>query len=1208
MNKSDSIKTVRLIFYYSSIMNKISLAIISSFTLFCFNSVNLFAHDEHDNPCRKENINVFREYTKKESFTSTFENRFNISFEKFSIANRLYSEALEVIVSDSLCKPNGNNFNIDNFVFNYVDTYRPYLEFNFDPSTNYLLRPGKFATLVGQDGQFPITKAMGEPCTNADFEAQNYSGWQTLCGKVNSSSYDIINQTLYTPGIGQSCLGAGDQHLIILGGVDPLVPTIPMVNPNGGSATVRIGDGTNINAYGAVLRQTFLVDANSSIFSYSYAAVLEDPGHSPMEQPFFRVRITDQNGTIINCGNYQAYAADGQYGWVDLGSYVYKNWSTTMVNLSSYVGQNVTVEFIVGDCSLTGHYGYAYVEASCSPSSLTMAGSGICIGQTTTINAPPHANGYSWNTGENTQSINVTTPGTYQVTLTSLQGAQCNITLSATVVGYQSPVADFSYTTKPCRLDSISFVNNSTLNGGSINSVRWNFGDGVITPFGTPSNTVTNSFNTIGTYNNPYHTYGNTQTYNVTLTVIGNNGCTTTVTKPVTMSTVANVNAGPDQTVCSNIGVTLNATGGSNYTWSNGIANGTHVYPPVGTNTYVVTTNQNGCNGTDTITIYVIQAPTINAGPDTTICSGQQITLSATGVPMASWTNGVSNNVPFIPNATNTYIASYTSPNGCYDNDTVTVTVNPTPTVSVTTPINTCSNNAITLNANGATNYVWSPNVQNGVPFYLAAGQYTYTVVGTVANGCSDSAIVQINVDQAPNVNAGQDQDICIGQSTTLTGSGNAPSYSWNNGVINNVPFSPQTSQSYIVSYTSPNGCTDSDTIIVNVHPLPTINAGQDFTVCENQTITLSGSGGVSYTWNNGVTNGVPFLQNVPTQTYTVTGTDQYGCTNTDQVTVNTESAPTVDAGQDFSFCGSTTQTINATSNVNPVNWVGPYTNGSSYTFNTSGYLVAFAQSANGCITYDTLYYTSNPLPNVNAGPDVHICNNVDVILTATGADVFTWSPNIDNGVPFTQTNAQQMYVVTGVDANGCIGSDTVWVYTYQPVDANFTASPMTGEAPLPVSFVNNSTGAIIDYLWDFGNGNTSNSAADSLNHEFSMPGQYTVVLTVSNEYCIDTMSKIIIVLDFPKPTFKIPNIITPNNDGINDGFHLNLVNATDVQVYIYNRWGQLVGELNDVNDQWYGINNLGQDVVEGVYYFVYEIYGKDNSVTKGDGFFHVVK
>src|SRR5690606_14632750 len=117
---------------------------------------------------------------------------------------------------------------------------------------------------------------------------------------------DVINQTLYTPGIGTSCLGAGDQHLIILGGVHPLVPTIPMVNPIGGSATVRIGDGTATNSYGAVLRQTFLVDPNSAIFSYGYASVLVVPGHRPMHLAFFRVGIAEQNGAVIIGGTYQA--------------------------------------------------------------------------------------------------------------------------------------------------------------------------------------------------------------------------------------------------------------------------------------------------------------------------------------------------------------------------------------------------------------------------------------------------------------------------------------------------------------------------------------------------------------------------------------------------------------------------------------------------------------------------------------------------------------------------------------------------------------------------------------------------------------------------------------------------------------------------------------------------------------------------------------
>lgn len=1200
----------RLIFYYSASMNKLSSKLILSAAFVLSTLALSFAQNVHDHSCRTEQIEVFRKFTSSEAFASKFEERFHISFSNFLIANRLYSEALEITASDSLCKPNNGHFNIENFVFNYVEFFKDNLVLEFDSKENYSTKPGKYAILKDEYGNFPITKAAGQPCTNADFEQQTFNGWETYCGKVNSSSYNIINQTLYTPGIGQSCQGAGDQHLIVLGGVDPIVPTIPMLNPNGGNATVRLGDGTNINAYGAVLRQTFLVDPNSTIFSYSYAAVLEDPSHSPMEQPFFRVRITDQNGNVINCGNYQAYAADGQFGWVDAGSYVYKNWSTTMVNLASYVGQNVTVEFLVGDCSLTGHYGYAYVEASCTPSTLQMSGSGICIGQSTTISAPANANGYFWNTGSVSQSINVTTPGTYSVTLNSLQGTSCNITLSATIPGFQSPTADFTYTTKACRIDSVSFTNTSSISSGSINTVRWNFGDNVQTPFGAPANNVINTFNTVGTYNGPYHHYGNTGSYNVTLTVISNNGCTATVTKPISVSMTPNINAGPNLNVCENTGVTLNATGAPTLTWSNNIQNGTTFYPSPGNYTYVVTgTAPNGCFGTDTVLVNVDPSPTVQGGQDQTICAGQSITLNGSGnAPSYTWNNGITNGTPFTPTATNSYIVSYTSPNGCTDRDTVLVTVQQTPVLNVVTPINTCSNNTITLNATGAHTYTWSPNAQNGVPFQLAAGTYTYTVTGATSAGCTSTATVTINVDQAPNVDAGPDKSICIGQTTSLQASGNAPSYSWNNGIINNIPFAPQASNTYIVSYTSPNGCTDSDTMNLTVNPLPTITAGTNFTTCSNQTITLQGGGGVSYVWNNGVSNGVPFLQSTQTETYTVTGTDANGCVGTSSITITTEQAPTVDAGPDFSLCPGQTQTIQAMASINPVNWLGNYQNGQTYTFTNSGFLIAWAESPNGCRTYDTLQYTVNSLPNVNAGPDLHICLPNLITLNGDGAITYTWSNNIIDGVPFSQTSNSQLYVLTGVDANGCVNTDSVWVYTYDSPVADFTANPMTGEAPLDVTFTNTSSGNILNYDWTFGNGNTSNSNSTTIQQVFGQPGNYTVQLIVSNTYCSDTASKAITVNNFPKPDFNIPNVITPNDDGVNDGFHMNLKNVKEVQIYIYNRWGQYVAELKDVNEQWYGINFNNQPVVDGVYYFIYEIIGLDDSKYTGDGFFHLFK
>jgi len=86
--------------------------------------------------------------------------------------------------------------------------------------------------------------------------------------------------------------------------------------------------------------------------------------------------------------------------------------------------------------------------------------------------------------------------------------------------------------------------------------------------------------------------------------------------------------------------------------------------------------------------------------------------------------------------------------------------------------------------------------------------------------------------------------------------------------------------------------------VTVTVNPLPVVNAGADQTICIGAPVTLNGSGAVSYTWTNGVTNGVAFNPTTTT-TYTVTGTDANGCQNTDQVTVTVNPLPVVNAGTD---------------------------------------------------------------------------------------------------------------------------------------------------------------------------------------------------------------------------------------------------------------------------------------------------------------------
>ena len=111
-------------------------------------------------------------------------------------------------------------------------------------------------------------------------------------------------------------------------------------------------------------------------------------------------------------------------------------------------------------------------------------------------------------------------------------------------------------------------------------------------------------------------------------------------------------------------------------------------------------------------------------------------------------------------------------------------------------------------------------------------------------------------------VSAGNDVNTCIGNSVTLSGLGNSSQYTWNNGATNNLPFTPTISgsTSYTVTGTDPSGCVAIDVSTVTVNAIPLVNAGIDQTVCTGNTVTLSGNGATTYSWNNGVSNEVEFI------------------------------------------------------------------------------------------------------------------------------------------------------------------------------------------------------------------------------------------------------------------------------------------------------------------------------------------------------------
>jgi hypothetical protein len=333
--------------------------------------------------------------------------------------------------------------------------------------------------------------------------------------------------------------------------------------------------------------------------------------------------------------------------------------------------------------------------------------------------------------------------------------------------------------------------------------------------------------------------------------------------------------------------VTLTGGGASTYTWTSGVNNGV-AFAPTSTNTYSVNgTDANGCTNTAAVSVTVNNLPTVTANSTSSaVCAGSNVTLTGGGASTYTWTSGVNNGVAFAPTSTNTYSVNGTDANGCANTAVVSVTVNNLPTVTAnSTSSAVCAGSNVTLTGGGASTYTWTSGVNNGVAF-APISTNTYSVNGTDANGCANTAVVSVTVNNLPTVTANSTSTVvCAGSNITLTGGG-ASTYSWTSGVNNGVAFAPASTNTYSVNGTDANGCTNTAAVSVTVNNLPTVTANSSNTlVCVGDNIILTGGGASTYTWTGGVNNGIGFAATA-SDIYTVTGADANGCESTASVSI----------------------------------------------------------------------------------------------------------------------------------------------------------------------------------------------------------------------------------------------------------------------------------------------------------------------------------
>ncbi len=359
-------------------------------------------------------------------------------------------------------------------------------------------------------------------------------------------------------------------------------------------------------------------------------------------------------------------------------------------------------------------------------------------------------------------------------------------------------------------------------------------------------------------------------------------------------------------TVCQGVSTTLTATGANTYAWQPGSLTGSSVtVAPSTTTTYTVTgTSATGCITTATKTITVNPLPpTGTTTSATAICIGASVTITGTGANTYAWQPGslTGSSITVSPASTTTYTVTGTlTATGCTLTSTRLITVNPLPVVGTTATTSTiCVGASTTITGTGAVTYTWQPGSLSGTSITVApSSTTTYTVTGTNANGCVNTATRLITVNPLPTVGTTATlTSVCIGTSTTITGTG-ATTYTWQPGALSgtSITVAPASTTTYTVTGTNANGCINTATRVITVNIVPPVGTNvTSASICSGSSTTITGTGANTYTWQPGSLSGaIVTVSPTSTTTYTVTGTNTTtGCTATSTRTITVNNCTT---------------------------------------------------------------------------------------------------------------------------------------------------------------------------------------------------------------------------------------------------------------------------------------------------------------------------
>jgi gliding motility-associated-like protein len=609
----------------------------------------------------------------------------------------------------------------------------------------------------------------------------------------------------------------------------------------------------------------------------------------------------------------------------------------------------------------------------------------------------------------------------------------------------------------------------------------------------------------------------------------------------------------------------------------------------------------------DNVTVTCVPQNTPTFNPVAPICSGASLsplpTTSTNGIT-GTWSPAIDNTI--------TTLYSFTPDAGqCADPVDLTITVNPS------------SSHAVNVNLCSGDNYTYEDGtVSNNV---MANESHVSTLIA--ANGC-DSLLTEnliVNTSNSTTIN----YSFCIGADFTYADG--------------TVSTNMQTSESHVSTYSNAGGCDSVVTENITIGSTLAITLTTAEPLCFNQTngsVSINvGVGGIdpgaiftitdsdSTVLNQGNSNAAEFLG---TGWYYCYVDNPSGCDGMDSVFLDqpdsmyfllNTSDPLCTGGSDGGAW-----LVNILNNQGPftIAWNSVVTGLDTNMTLPAGNNTAVLVDSVGC-TAQVDFILDNP-PSIEIGVltgdpsqcrgDSFYPGSGTVSATATGGSGtlnYQWVGNGDTSITNTWGNRTPgWYVLTVTDDNGCTVLDSIFVDSLNPI-ADFTVNPDFGYTPLTVTITDNSDNRVIN-TWNI-NDTIQNSIVVGFNDQqmafdsvFVEEGIHAVCLIVSNDFeCYDTLCLNIQVN--PEVEIELPNVITPNGDGVNDIWNpFENIGLEEITCTILNRWGNEVFVINDVNTSFTGKDKKGKDLTDGVYSVVYTGRGYDGVYYKGTGFIQLIK